>query len=119
MDTLIAPLQPVVTGPEQVPAIKPFNIDMKVLLTSEDTADAMSVIMAWHKPGEGPPDAGAMRDNVALAEKPLKFLFAPPAPKRLRVHGREGGGVRRPRIGDHGSGAREQPVDEPHHRRGS
>src|SRR5215831_8518663 len=56
MDTRIAPLQPVVTGPEQVPAIKPFNIDMKVLLTSEDTADAMSVIVAWHNPGEGPPD---------------------------------------------------------------
>ena len=57
MDTRIVPLlRPVITGPEQVPAIKPFNIDMKVLLTSEDTADAMSVIMAWHKPGQGPPD---------------------------------------------------------------
>ena len=28
----------------------PFNFDMKVLLTTEDTAGAMSVIMAWHKP---------------------------------------------------------------------
>ena len=56
MDTLIAPLQPVIAAPEQVPAIRPFNLDMKVLLTTEDTAGAMSVIMAWHKPGEGPPD---------------------------------------------------------------
>ena len=57
MDTRIVPLlRPVITGPGQVPAIKPFNIDMKVLLTSQDTAGAMSVIMAWHKPGQGPPD---------------------------------------------------------------
>jgi len=57
MDTRIVPLlRPVITAPEQAPAIKPFNLDMKVLLTTEDTAGAMSVIMAWHKPGEGPPD---------------------------------------------------------------
>ena len=56
MDTLIAPLQPVIAAPEQVPAIRPFNFDMKVLLTTEDTAGAMSVIVAWHNPGEGPPD---------------------------------------------------------------
>src|SRR5215472_16133963 len=48
MDTRIVPLlRPVIT---------PFNLDMKVLLTTEDTAGAMSVIMAWHKPGEGAPD---------------------------------------------------------------
>ena len=56
METLIAPLQPVIAAPEQVPAIRPFNFDMKVLLTTEDTAGAMSVIVAWHNPGEGPPD---------------------------------------------------------------
>ena len=56
METLIAPLQPVIAAPEQVPAIRPFNLDMKVLLTTEDTAGAMSVVIAWHKPGEGPPD---------------------------------------------------------------
>jgi hypothetical protein len=33
MDT---PLQPVIAAPEQVPAIRPFNFDMKVLLTTED-----------------------------------------------------------------------------------
>src|SRR5215831_14128148 len=56
MDARIVPLlQAVFTAPEQVPAIKPFKIDMKVLLTTEDTAGAMSVIIAWHKPGQGPP----------------------------------------------------------------
>jgi len=53
MDTLIAPLQPVVAASEQVPTIRPFNFDMKVLLTTEDTAGAMSVIVARHNPGEG------------------------------------------------------------------
>ena len=56
MDTLIAPLQPVIAAPEQVPAIRPFNFDMKVPLTTEDTAGAMSIIVACHNPGEGPPD---------------------------------------------------------------
>ena len=57
MDPRIVPLlRPLITEPEQVPAIKPFNMQMKVLLTTEDTAGAVSVIMAWHKPGEGPPD---------------------------------------------------------------
>ena len=55
MDTLIAPLQPVIAAPEQVPAIRPFNFDMKVLLATEDTAGAMSVIVAWHNPGEARP----------------------------------------------------------------
>ena len=45
----------IVTG-ERAPSIKPFGIDMKVLLTTEATGGAISVIMAWHKPGEGPPD---------------------------------------------------------------
>ena len=31
-------------------------LDMDVLLTTEATGGATSVIMAWHKPGEGPPD---------------------------------------------------------------
>jgi mannose-6-phosphate isomerase-like protein (cupin superfamily) len=56
METRIAPLRPVIAAHEQVPAIKPFNLDMKVLLTTEETAGATSVIIAWHKPGEGPPD---------------------------------------------------------------
>ena len=29
---------------------------MRILLTTERTGGAISVLMAWHKPGEGPPD---------------------------------------------------------------
>jgi mannose-6-phosphate isomerase-like protein (cupin superfamily) len=41
-----------------VPPIKPkpFGLDMKVLLSTEATGGAISVLMAWHKSGEGPGD---------------------------------------------------------------
>ena len=55
MDARI-PLQPAVVKPKQGLSIKPFGLDMDVLLTTEATGGATSVIMAWHKPGEGPPD---------------------------------------------------------------
>src|SRR5215469_5034828 len=50
------PLQPAIVTPKQALSIKPFGLDMDVLLTTEATGGATSVIMAWHKPGEGPPD---------------------------------------------------------------
>ena len=50
------PLQPAVVTPKQGLSIKPFGLDMDVLLTTEATGGATSVIVAWHKPGEGPPD---------------------------------------------------------------
>ena len=50
------PLQPAVVKPKQGLSIKPFGLDMDVLLTTEATGGATSVIVAWHKPGEGPPD---------------------------------------------------------------
>ena len=37
-------------------AIKPFGLDMKVLLSAEATEGKISVILAAHQPGEGPPD---------------------------------------------------------------
>jgi mannose-6-phosphate isomerase-like protein (cupin superfamily) len=48
-------LQPAVVTPKQALLIKPFGLDMNVLLTTEATGGATSVIAAWHKPGEGPP----------------------------------------------------------------
>src|SRR5215468_2587414 len=45
-----------IVTPEQALPITPFGLDMKVLLTTESTGGAISVLMAWHKPGEGPPD---------------------------------------------------------------
>src|SRR5262245_58922254 len=51
-----SPLQALIVKPEQALSIKPFGLDMKVLLSTEATGGAISVLMAWHKPGEGPPD---------------------------------------------------------------
>ena len=46
----------IIVTPDQALPIKPFGLDMKVLLTSEATGGAISVILVWRKPGEGPPD---------------------------------------------------------------
>jgi len=56
MDARPSPLQAAIVRPEQASRIKPFGLDMKVLLTTEATGGAISVLMGWHKPGEGPPD---------------------------------------------------------------
>lgn len=56
MDARTTPLQATVIKPEQGLPITPFGLDMNVLLTTEATGGAISVLMAWHKPGEGPPD---------------------------------------------------------------
>jgi len=56
MDARPSPLQATIVRPEQALRIKPFGLDMKVLLTTEATGGAISVLMGWHKPGEGPPD---------------------------------------------------------------
>jgi hypothetical protein len=47
------PLQPAVVTLKEALSIKPFGLDMNVLLTTETTGGA--VIVAWHKPAEGPP----------------------------------------------------------------
>src|SRR5499425_3619912 len=56
MDLRASSLQATIVRLEQTQALKPFGLDMKVLLTTEATGGAISVLMAWHKPGEGPPD---------------------------------------------------------------
>src|ERR1700757_2165549 len=56
MDEKGPALGAVIVTRERALPIKPFGIDMKVLLTTEATGGAISVILAWHKPGEGPPD---------------------------------------------------------------
>jgi quercetin dioxygenase-like cupin family protein len=56
MDARRSPLQATIVKPEQALPIEPFGLDMKVLLTTEATDGAISVIMGCHKPGEGPPD---------------------------------------------------------------
>ena len=56
MDARPSALKPAIIPPEQAPMIRAFGLNMKVLLTTEATGGAIAVIMAWHKPGEGPPD---------------------------------------------------------------
>ena len=49
-------MQPVIVKPEQALSIKPFGLDVKVLLATEATGGAISVLMRWLKPGDGPVD---------------------------------------------------------------
>jgi mannose-6-phosphate isomerase-like protein (cupin superfamily) len=51
-----SPLQATIVTPEQALSIKPFGLDVKVLLTTEATGGAVSVLMGRIKPGEGPGD---------------------------------------------------------------
>ena len=50
------PPEAIIVPPEQAPLIRAFGLNMKVLLTTEATGGGIAVLMAWHKPGEGPPD---------------------------------------------------------------
>src|SRR5262249_19046093 len=63
------PLQPAVVTPKQALSTKPFGLDMAVLLTTEATGGATSVIVAWHKPGEGPPD------HVHFKQEEILFII--------------------------------------------
>ena len=68
MNARTAPLRAAIVTPEQALSIKPFGLDMKVLLTTEATGGAISVLMAWHKPGEGPPD------HVHFSQEEMFFI---------------------------------------------
>ena len=48
--------QATIVKPEQALPLKAFGLDLKVLLTTKATDGAISVLVGWHKPGEGPPD---------------------------------------------------------------
>src|ERR1700743_648351 len=56
MNAKTSSLSAVIATPDQALSIRPFGFDMKVLLSSEATGGAISVLIASHKPGEGPPD---------------------------------------------------------------
>jgi mannose-6-phosphate isomerase-like protein (cupin superfamily) len=63
-----SPLQAIIVKPEQALSIKPFGLDIKVLLTTEATGGAISVLMGWHKPGEGP------GDHVHFSQEEMFFI---------------------------------------------
>ena len=69
MDAKPSPLQASIIRPEQALRIKPFGLDMNVLLTTGATGGAISVLMAWHKPGEGPPD------HVHFKQEEILFII--------------------------------------------
>jgi mannose-6-phosphate isomerase-like protein (cupin superfamily) len=50
-----AQMQPRIVAPEQAEVVRPFGIDMKVMLGAEHTGGTFSAIVAEIKPGEGPP----------------------------------------------------------------
>ena len=69
MDTSHLPLQPTIVKLEQALPLKAFGLDLKVLLTTEATGGAISVLMGWHKPGEGPPD------HVHFGQEEMFFIL--------------------------------------------
>ncbi len=50
-----APMQPRIVTPGDAETLRPFGIDMKVMLGAEHTGGTFSAIVAEVKPGEGPP----------------------------------------------------------------
>ncbi len=52
---LVAQMQPRIVMPGDAETLRPFGIDMKVLLGAEHTGGTFSAIVAEIKPGEGPP----------------------------------------------------------------
>jgi hypothetical protein len=72
MDVKNLALRAVIVTREWVLPTNPFGIDMKVLLPTEATGGAISVILAWHKPGEGPPD------HVHFSQEEMFFIVEAP-----------------------------------------
>lgn len=68
MSATTAPLQARIVKPEEASPLKVFGLDLKVLLTTEATGGAVSVLMGWHKPGEGP------SDHVHFSQEEMFFI---------------------------------------------
>ena len=49
MNARTSPLQATIVKPEQALSIKPFGLDLKVLLSTEATGGATSVLRGWLK----------------------------------------------------------------------
>jgi mannose-6-phosphate isomerase-like protein (cupin superfamily) len=56
MNTSLPAITPLIVTPAEALPIRPFGLDMQILLPTERTGGAISVLMVCHKPGEGPPD---------------------------------------------------------------
>ena len=49
------PIEPQITQSEDAERIRPFGIDMKVMITAAQTGGTCSVLIGELKPGDGPP----------------------------------------------------------------
>jgi quercetin dioxygenase-like cupin family protein len=56
MNARSSPLQAIIVTPEQALPIRLFGMNAKVLLTTEATGGAISVVLGSIKPGDGPPE---------------------------------------------------------------
>ena len=68
MSARTAQLRARIVKPEEALPLKAFGLDLKVLLTTEATGGAISVLMGWHKPGEGP------SDHVHFGQEEMFFI---------------------------------------------
>jgi mannose-6-phosphate isomerase-like protein (cupin superfamily) len=68
MDAKSTSLRAAVISPADVSPLWACGFEMRVLLTTESTGGATSVLMAWHQPGEGPPD------YVHLSKEEILFI---------------------------------------------
>ena len=63
-------LKAAIITPEQALPLYAFGLELKVLLSTEATGGAISVLMGWHQPGEGPPD------HVHSEQEEMFFIVA-------------------------------------------
>src|SRR3981081_2404807 len=68
MSARTAPPPARIVKPEEASSLKAFGLDLKVLLTTEATGGDISVLMGWHKPGEGP------SDHVHFSQEEMFFI---------------------------------------------
>ena len=71
-DARTSPLQAIIVKPEQALPIKPFGLDLKVLLTTEATGGAISVLMGWLKPVKARPTT-----SISIRKKYFSSSRAP------------------------------------------
>ena len=65
MEQLHPRLPAIVTAPERAQAIRVFNLNVRVLLGTEETGGALSALLISHEPGDGAPDHHHLdRDEV-------------------------------------------------------
>ncbi|NVZ53849.1 cupin domain-containing protein [Pseudomonas sp. B6002] len=76
-----SPLRPLVVTPEDGLPVHPFGLDMRILLSTEASGGATSVIIASHNPGEGPPPH--------LHHSQEEFIFVVEGTYHVRVNGVE------------------------------